>query len=283
MRRYINMKIRTIMKNIRLFVSTLCLFSLAGLGSFRAMADDVDAPGKVKLKIETKTFTKDEAASLVSSGGSVTLGVYLVLDANWQTVLNQNKVQITSSRLSFALFEDQNYTIGGYLQNPTDYISICADNSQYPTPSGGCDNPSTADPLNWYTGVTWFNPGAFGWPTYAYGAGFLSGMAIFPTMPYFTTVDGNFEIKLFDLQFKLKSASRSIPVGIIDNLDHVDGSPGNTELNITDPQLNAYRPHGIIATDWTDSRLGSNFEFINGGIFFENGPEVRTFEPSFLS
>ena len=266
------------MKNIRLLVSTLCVVTLGILGTVRA--DDVDAPGKVKLKIETKNINKQDAATILSGGGKVSLGVYLVLDASWQTALNQGKVRVSESRMSFAFFNTKDCNAGDYFNTSTaDYITICGDASKYAAPSWGCSDVSAAAP-DWYTTVTWYTYGP--WPIWSYGGGF-SGGVIFTSMPYFKNNDGNFEIKLFDLQFVLKQATRDIPVGFLDNLDLIDASSGNTELNVMTPGLDAYRPHGIIATDWTDSRLGSNFEFINGGIFFENGPEAETFEPYFLS
>ncbi len=265
------------MKNIRLFFSALCVVTLGAFNA--AKADDVDAPGKVKLKIETKSLTKEDANTIISSGGKVSLGVYLVLDAGWQNAINQGKVRVSESRMSFAFFNTKDYYSGDYFNNSTaDYITICGSDNKYPAPSWGCSQVSSAA-ADWYTTVTWYTFGT--WPTYSYGGGFTGGV-IFPTMPYFKTVDGNFEIKLFDLQFELKQATRDIPVGFVDNLDVMDGSSGNTELNVMTPDLDAYRPHGIIATDWTDSRIGNNFAFENGGIFFETGPEAETFEPSFI-
>lgn len=272
------------MKNIRLLVSGLCMFLAAGLGCNQAVADAVDAPGKVKLKIETKNINKQDAATILSGDGKISLGVYLCFDAAWETRLNANQVQVSSSRMSYAFFNTKDYTPGDYFNNFTaDYITICASDNEgkITPPSWGCNQVQSADPMNWYTGVTWYTFGS--WPIWSYGGGFLSGMPIYPTMSYFKTADGYFEIKLFDLQFVLKQSTRDIPVGFIDDLDVIDGSSGNVEMNIVTPGLNDYRPHGITATDWTDPRMGSYFEFINGGIFFETGPVVERFEPKFLS
>ena len=280
------------MKNIRLLLSTLCVAAFGVLGA--AKAADVKAPGNVKFKIETKTITKEEAAALVASGEKVTLSVFLVLDAGWKAQLDAGNVQMMSNQMSFAFFEDETYTSNYFLQNPSDHIAICAQNYTETTPSGGCGGATTSSFGMWYSSIVrWYNPAAYGWPYYAYGCGFEGGGVLPPSTGdqnlyrYFQIIDGNYQFKLFDIQFVLKDGTRSYPVGILDDGIKVDAALGATEVSIADQNSNAYRPQGsngqlIVATDWT-TIPAPYFEFVNGGLFIENGPEVRTFEPSFLS
>ena len=280
------------MKNIRLFFSALCVVSLGVFNT--AKADDVKAPGNVKFKIESKTITKEQAASLVASGEKVTLSVYLVLDAGWKSQLDAGNVQMMSNQMSFAFFENETYSSGNFLQNPADHIAICAQNYTETTPSGGCGGATTSSFGMWYASVVrWYNPAAYGWPYYAYGCGFEGGGTLPPSngdqslFRYFQIVDGNYQYKLFDIQFVLKDATRSYPVGILDDGIKIDAALGATEVSIADQNSNAYRPQGpdgklIIATDWT-TIPEPYFQFVNGGLFIENGPEAETFEPYFLS
>ena len=281
------------MKNIRLLFSGLSLF--LGLGSNVLFAADVKAPGNVKFKIEKKTISKEDAAALVASGEKVKLSVYLVLDAAWKAQLDAGNVQMMSNQMSFAFFENETYSSGNFLQNPFDYIAICAQNYTETTPSGGCGGATTSSFGMWYSStVRWYNPAAYGWPYYAYGCGFEGGGAFPPWIGdqglyrYFSIdEDGNFQYKLFEIQFVLKNGTRNYPIGILDDGIKIDAALGATEVSIADESSNAYRPQGsdgklIIATDWT-TIPAPYFQFVNGGLFIENGPEVETFEPYFLS
>ena len=296
------------MKNIRLLVRGLSLLFAMGLGSNALFADDQPAPGKAKLKVERKEITKEQAAALVASGEKVTLGVYLVLDAGWKTVLESGAVNRIDGMMSFGFFEDETYTQGYFLQNPVDYIEICADpgvgTDGYLAPPRGtcCTNPITSDEVNWYTSVTWQKPGAtnngvtIGWPDYAYGMllpiaerRLLPLEALRPVYKFWQiNDDGTYEFKLYDIQFILKRGDRSFPVAILDDGIQVQGALGASELRILNGAndywpSNAYNGSNKIAADWTGLINHGDFEFVPGGLFIENGPEVRTFEPSFLS
>ena len=291
------------MKNIRLLVRGLSLLFFFFLGSNALFAVDQPAPGKAKLKVERKEITKEQAAAIVASGEKVTLGVYLVLDAGWKAQLENGSANRVEGQMSFGFFEDETYTQGYFLQNPSDYIEICADPNPYeytqiplPRPTC-CTNVTSSSTRDWYTGVTWQNPSAtnngaaIGWPDYAYGNLFLKqNQALLPQdqddKAYYrywqANDDGTYQFKLFDIQFTLKRGDRSFPVAILDDGIQVQGALGATELNIMKGN-DKYWPSGAPAKpDWTDL-VGTYFEFVPGGLFIENGPEVRTFEPSFLS
>ena len=292
------------MKNIRLLVRGLSLLFAMGLGSNALFADDQPAPGKAKLKVERKEITKEQAAALVASGEKVTLGVYLVLDAGWKAQLEGEFLNRVEGMMSFGFFEDETYTQGYFLQNPSDYIEICADPNPYEYPQipvprpTCCTNVTSTDLANWYCTILWQNPsardgnggGAIGWPDYAYGNAFQKqGQPLLPSGPFQSVYtywkinsDGTYEFKLFDIQFTLKRGDRNFPVAILDDGITVQGALGATELNIMKTN-DKYWPTGApAAADWT-GLVGTYFEFVPGGLFIENGPEVRTFEPSFLS
>ena len=274
------------MKNIGLLFSTLCLFT--GLGSNVLFAQRVDAPGNVKLMIESKEITKERANEIIANHEKVSLDLYLVLDANWKTQLEAQNVRVIPSAVSFAFFQDNTYTKDDFLQNPSDYINICRLTSTL-NPAGACTDIATEGGLGeWYSA---YDPYRIGTesnqtypPTYAYGGLFSASGNINITYPYCTIKDGNYYIKLLEIQFLLESISgrSSFPVGFLDEYleKPAGGSQGNTELNITDKTQVSYRPVGITATDW--SRIPAPyFEFIPGGLFIQNGPDVETFEPSF--
>ncbi|MDE7149956.1 MAG: hypothetical protein K2O01_06070, partial [Bacteroidales bacterium] len=71
------------MKNRRGLIIGMWCVLITCFSATTAKADDVPAPGNVKLKIETKRITQAEAEQYVKSGEKVTLGVYLVLDQGW--------------------------------------------------------------------------------------------------------------------------------------------------------------------------------------------------------
>ena len=276
------------MKNIRLLVSTLCVAAFGVLGA--AKAQSVAAPGNVKLMIETKTLTKEEANDIITNHKKVSLDLYLVLDANWKSQLEAQNVRLMTNAVSFAFFQDNTYTKDDFLQNPSDYINICRLASSL-NPPGACTDIATEGGLGEWYGV--YDPYRIGTannetypPTYAYGGLYTANGNINITYPYCTIKDGIYYIKLLEIQFLLENIGNrnSFPVGFLDEYNEkpTGGSQGNTELNIADKLQVSYRPVGVIASDW--SRIPAPyFEFVNGGLFIENGPEVRTFEPSFLS
>ena len=285
-----------IMKNIRLLVRGLSLIFAMGLGSNVLFAQTkITVPGPVALEVERKTITKEEAAALVASGEKVMLDVYLVLKEgtwtsnDWKQFVENNDFAVNLSRLSFAFFEDDTYALGNFLQNPRDNIAICA-NSAFSVPSD-VTNPCVASgDRNWYTrNPSWQlesgGSGTLPYPSYAYGAGF-SGESMYLDETFVEQDGSDYKIKLFSIQFVLKNSSRSYPVAIVDE-DYafgLDGSTGATELNLGNSGYTiTYSWPGSTGTpDWTQAP-NSAFEFIPGGLFIENGPEVRTFEPSFLS
>ena len=289
------------MKNIGLLFSTLCLF--AGLGANQAKADNVEIPAglSIAVEIEHKEITKEEAAALVASGEKVTLDVYLVLKgAGWKQFLNDNNFAAGFSRYSYAIFDDQTYTLGNYLQNPSDYILICV-NEDFPKPSNvNASNVCRAETEpdqdgTWYSSPQWQlqngGTGNLEWPTYAYSVGNgLASTRIRETGQYVIQDGDNLKIRLYSLQFVLKNATRNYPVGLIDE-DFpfgLNGSHGASELNLSNTGANrtyvwpgypTVPGTGKTGSDWTDCRGTSLFEFINGGIFIANGPDVETFEP----
>ena len=284
------------MKNIRLFVRGLSLLFAMGLGSNGLFAQTkITVPGPVALEVERKTITKEEAAALVASGEKVTLAVYMVLKEDtwtsndWPAFVNDNAFSVNTSRLSFAFFEDDTYALGNFLQNPRDNITICA-NSAFPVPPGltPCVASGSRD---WYVDdPAWQlesgGSGTLPYPSYAYGSGFSGGSRLYLDEKYVTREGNNFKVHLFSIQFILKNSGRSYPVAIVDE-DYafgLDGSTGATELNLGNPGYTiSYSWPGSTGTpDWTQAP-NSAFEFIPGGLFIENGPEVRRFEPSFLS
>ena len=284
------------MKKIGLLFSTLCLF--AGLGQNALFAQTkVTVPGPVALEVERKEITKEEAAALVASGDKVTLDVYLVLKEDtwtsddWKSFVNNgiNEFSINTSRLSFAFFEDDTYTLGNFLQNPRDNITVCA-NSAFPNPTDGGARCTATGDRTWYvTAPAWQlqngGTGTLPYPSYAYGAGFSGGQIYLDEQ--FVKQEGNdFKVHLFSIQFILKNGTRNYPVAIVDE-DYpfgLDGSTGATELNLGNPgYTTVYSWPGYSGSpDWTQGPATA-FSFIPGGLFIQNGPDVETFEPSFWS
>lgn len=299
MRGYINMKINAIMKNIRLLVRGLCLLLATGLGSNALLAQTkVVVPGPVALQVERKEITKEQAAALIESGEKVTLDVYLVLKEgtwtsnDWTAFCASNSFSVNSSRLSFAFFEDETYTVGTWLQSPRDYITICA-NSAFPGPTDGGARCDALGDRNWYVeDPAWqLQKGGDGmtltYPTYAYGSGFSGGRLYLDGDEKYTKQDGSdFKVHLFSIQFILKNGTRNYPVAIVDENYPLglDGSTGATELNLGNPGYTiSYTWPGSVGTpDWTQGP-SSAFSFIPGGLFIKTGPEVETFEPNYAA
>ena len=126
-----------------------------------------------------------------------------------------------------------------------------------------------------------------GWPDYAYGNLFSQTRnSLLPEAgeEYWRLNDeGNYEFCLFEIQFILKRADRNFPVAILDDGVQVQGALAATELNIMTGN-DKYYPVGAPAKpDWTGLAGTQYFDFIPGGLFIANGPEVETFEPYFLS
>ncbi len=270
------------MKNIRLLISALCVVTLGVFGVARGQS--VNAPGNVKLMIESKTITKEQAATLIASGEKVSLDLYLVLDANWKTQLDAKNVRLLTNAVSFAFFETDQYIQDDFLQNPSDFINICRLSSPL-NPPDACTDIATEGGLGEWYGI--YDPYRIGTannetypPTYAYGGLYTANGNINTTYPYCKIEDGIYYIKLLEIQFILKNGSRSFPVGFLDEYNYkpAGGSQGNTELNLADKDQVSYRPAGVVAADW--SRIPAPyFEFVNGGLFIETGPEVAVFEP----
>ena len=292
------------MKTIRLFFCTLCVVALGVFSTAKAANIQLPAGLSVAVEIETRHLTKEQAQAYVASGDKVTLDVYLVLKgAGWASYIQSNVVTIGYSRLSYALFDNTTYTLGQYLPDPTDHILICV-NSAWPKPANVPNSDvCRADDYNftdWYVSMpSWQlqNGGAgltLEWPTYAYSVGndpVSSRIAIAPNDSRVVQDGDNIKVRLYQLQFILKDATRDYPVGLLDENfpNGLNGSHGAAELNIKPAGNDAYVWPGFptvpgtgkIGSDWTDCRGTSYFEFINGGLFIQTGPEVETFEPYF--
>ncbi|MDE7149955.1 MAG: hypothetical protein K2O01_06065, partial [Bacteroidales bacterium] len=184
------------MKNIRLLTGALCCGALWwGLTAERAEAQTVvTVPGNVALEVQTRTMTAAEAAQCVQNGDKVTLDVYLVLKdkGKWTDFLLKNDVFVGNNRISVAFYEDEHnmpshdYNRNIYLQNPENYISICANSLMASVmPAGGCTAVTRGSEfgLKWYMEpVTWFetrkssSDPSYAWPTYSYGGGNRGGL-----------------------------------------------------------------------------------------------------------
>ena len=105
--------------------------------------------------------------------------------------------------------------------------------------------------------------------------------------------DGSYKVKIFEIQFKLSPSNtnyRSLPVGFLDDIlghEVIDKSNSNCQINVVNDLTKSYWPSGATCPgqtscqDWTDLKQTSYFEFIPGGLFIQNGPDVETFEPYF--
>ena len=261
-------------------------------------AANVAAPAgaTLKLQIERKEISKEQAELYRTSGTKISLGVYVVFSKEWETLLNNAAISFNSSNTAWAFYETEAFsnTVNStdpshYLQNPSDYISICAMNGLAGQPAGAC---TLTIQSSWYGSKQWHQ---FGWPTFAWGSGF-NGNEIFTDQNYAEKLDdGSYRIKIYDIQFQLNPSNtnfRSLPVGFLDDfLEHevIDKSGSNSSIFPIDGLSNQYWPSGatcpgmVYCQDWTDLKQTSYFEFIPGGLFIQNGPDVETFEPSFWS
>ena len=293
------------MKNIRLFFSELSCVKFGVFGTAIAQGDGkVYAPtgATIKWQIEHKEITKEQADEYRINGTTIGLGVYLIFSKDWSPVMERAtaNVRFAASNISWAFYETEAYSstvnstdLSHYLQNPSDYVSICALDGLAGQPSGSCTVPNLF-PDDWY--VQTFDWQQFGWPTFAWGTGFSGGTIDIGKDYAEKQVDGSYKIKLYEIQFKLSPSNtnyRSLPIGFLDDiLGHqvIDKSNSNSSIFPTNSQTKLYWPADqstcpgqTACQDWTDLKQTSYFEFIPGGLFIQNGPDVETFEPSFLS
>ena len=266
-----------------------------------AKADNVASPAgaTLKLQIERKEISKEQAEDYRLNGTKISLGVYMIFSKEWKPYIEDSRqLRFLNSETSWAFYETEAFsnTVNStdpshYLQNPSDYISICAYDKISAKPANACIY--TEDEDAWY--ATSFDYQMFGWPTYAWGIAFTGGN-INPTREYAEKLDdGSYRIKIYDIQFKLNPSNtnfRSLPVGFLDDIlghEQVDVSGSNCYMNPAQgndkywPAGQSTCPGQTLCQDWTDLKQTSYFEFIPGGLFIQNGPDVETFEPSFLS
>ena len=294
------------MKNIRLFFSALSFVTFGVFGTAIAQRTESPANGNIKLQIERKEITKEQADLYRLNGTQISLGVYAIFSPEWKAngyFTGQKNVGFANSNISWAFYETEDYSKvststdpSHYLQNPSDYMSICCVSGRVGEPANACYFEFGDD---WY-GSQQLQSVRNAWPTYAWGSGFNGGR-IQTNQDYFTELsDGSYRVKLFDVQFKLNPSNtnyRSLPVGFLDDVlsGEMDGSIANCQLNPENPTNSLlYWPKngatdqtcGACTTcqycqDWTDLKQTSYFEFIPGGLFIQNGPDVETFEPYF--
>ena len=297
------------MKNIRLLVSGLCLFLATGLGLNQAAAQTGRTPAPagatIKMQIERKEITKEQAEEYRLNGTTISLGINMIFSKEWEYTLQNVGVSFLISQVAWAFYETEAYSDvlnsldpSHYLQNPSDYLKICAATTTPGKPSDACTLPLFF-PSSWYIqSFTWDN---WGWPSYAWGASISNGSPINIANTYCEKLaDGTYKVKLYDIQFQLNPSNtnfRSLPVGFLDNIlgdDRIDASTSNNQINLALgndrfwPSANGSTYETCPATsafcqDWTDFAGSKYFEFIPGGLFIQNGPDVETFEPSFLS
>ena len=285
------------MKNIRLLVRGLSLLFAMGLGSnvlFAAQDGTTPSPtgATIEMQIERKTVTKEEAAALVTSGAKINLGVYVIFSKEWAPYMELTAnpdVRFSQSNVSWAFYEDEAYSStpslqdpSHYLQNPTDYISICAVNGLAGQPASGFCTVPNIFPDDWYaSSMDWQQ---FGWPTFAWGSGFSGGVINISKDYVEKQADGSYKVKIYDLQFILKQSNKNLPIGFLDDINGaqvVDKSNSNCQINPVNSLTNRYWPTGQTGQDWTDLKGTSYFKMTPGGLFIQNGPDVAELEPSF--
>ena len=174
------------MKNIHLLVSGLCLFLATGLGLNQAAAQTGRTPAPagatIKMQIERKEITKEQAEEYRLNGTTISLGINMIYSKEWESTLQNVGVSFLISQVAWAFYETEAYSDvlnsldpSHYLQNPTDYIKICAASTTPGKPSDACTLP-LFPPSNWYIqSFTWDN---WGWPSYAWGASISNGSPI---------------------------------------------------------------------------------------------------------
>ena len=287
------------MKNIRLFFSALSFVTFGVFSTAIAQGDGrINAPAgaKVKLQIDRQEITKEQADEYRINGTKIGLGVYAIFSPEWKSVLEDAQdVRFNSSNISWAFYETEAYsnTVNStdpshYLQNPSDYMSICARNGLAGQPADACLLTTSG---SWYGSYDWQQ---FGWPTFAWGTGFSGGTIDIGKDYAEKQADGSYKIKLYEIQFKLSPPNtnyRSLPVGFLDDIlghEVIDKSNSNSSIFPTNSQTKLYWPADqstcpgqTLCQDWTDLKQTSYFEFIPGGLFIQNGPDVETFEPYF--
>lgn len=285
------------MKNIRRLFSMLSLF--VGLGSNVLFAQDGTTPapagGTIEMQIERKEITKEQAEAYRTSGDKINLGIYVIFSKEWAPIMELSgaDVRFSQSNISWAFYETEAYSSivnsidpSRYLQNPTDYISICAVNGLAGQPAGSCTVPNIY-PDDWYaSSMDWQQ---FGWPTFAWGSGFSGGVINISKDYVEKQADGSYKVKIYDLQFKLSPTNtnfRNLPVGFLDDINGaqvVDKSNSNCQINPVNSLTNRYWHTGQTGQDWTDLKGTAFFKMTPGGLFIQTGPEVEEFEPYFCA